>query len=61
MSMYRVPPFCAIDFTGSRTYSCSADIFRTDNPLTMIQRPAIPAAEGTSYRGIEEVRKERPV
>jgi hypothetical protein len=55
MSMYQVLLFRTIDFTGSRTYSCSADIFRTCDPLTMIQMPAIPAAEGTSCRRREEV------
>jgi hypothetical protein len=55
MSMYQVPLFCTIDLSGSGKYSCSADIFRTYNPLTMIQIPAIPAAEGSSCRRREEV------
>ena len=55
MSIYQLPRFCTIDRTGSRRCSCSADMFRTYDPLTMTQMPKIPATEGTSCRRRYEV------
>jgi hypothetical protein len=55
MSIYQLPRLRKIDRTGSRRWSCPAEMFSTYEPLTMMQIPKKPANDGTSWRRIKEV------